>query len=111
MPQVANNRKSTTPESDVHSIHVHIVREGVCTHLQRNLKKDSQSRITLGSPEGGICAHYPRSRGLARPVSGPITLFSVLAVMIALDRVHIDTHRSPHIGSKLRYVRATRGVG
>ena len=30
MPQVANNQKSTTPESDAHSIHVHIVREGVC---------------------------------------------------------------------------------
>ena len=75
------------------------------------LRSASMYSGTLGSPEGGICAHYPRSRGLARPVSGPITLFSVLAVMIALDRVHIDTHRSPHIGSKLRYVRAPRGVG
>ena len=48
MPQVANNQKSTTPESDAHSIHVHVVREGVCTHLQRNLEKDSQSWITRG---------------------------------------------------------------
>ena len=30
-------------ESDAHSIHVHIAREGVCTYLQRILEKDSQT--------------------------------------------------------------------
>ena len=89
MPQVANNLKSTTLESDVHSIHVHTVREGVCTHLWRNLKKDSQSRITLGSPEGGICAHYQRSQGEGGPGKGPYYAAPDRMEMVALDQVHI----------------------
>ena len=95
MPQVANNQKSTTPESDAHSIHVQIVREGVCTHLQRNLEKDSQSRITrgwnlrtlpsLGKPHLEVEILNKR----AVPGEGTYYLFTVQREMVALDQVHI----------------------
>ena len=85
MPQVANNRKSTTPESDVHSTHVHIVREGVCTYLQRNLEKDSQSRITRGWNLRTI----PAFAGRGGPGKGPYYAAPELREMVALDQVHI----------------------
>ena len=63
MPQVANNRKSTTSESDAHSIHVYVAREGVCTYLQRILEKDSQSWITRGWNLRITNAHEPAVPG------------------------------------------------
>ena len=59
------------------------------THLWRSLKKDSQSRITLGSPEGGICAHYQRSQGEGGPGKGPYYAAPDRMEMVALDQVHI----------------------
>ena len=82
MPQVANNQKSTTPESDAHSIHVNLVREGVCTHLQRNLEKDSQSWIT----RGWITNAYEPELGRVRV---HITPHTELREIVALDQVHI----------------------
>ncbi len=85
MPQVANNRKSTTPESDAHSIHVHIVREGVYTYLQRNLEKDSQSWIT----RGWNLRILPTLTSEPYRVRAHIALFTVQREMVALDQGHI----------------------
>ncbi len=85
MPQVANNRKSTTPESDAHSIHVHIAREGVCAYLQRILEKDSQSWIT----RGWNLRTLPSLTSEPHRVSAHITLSTVQREMVALDQDHI----------------------
>ena len=84
MPQVANNRKSTT-SGVMHTVYTDVLYARECVRIYSGFSK----RIPrLGSPEGGT-AHYQRSQSEVDRVRVHITPHTELREMGALDQGHI----------------------